>query len=91
MPDEIRMVDEFTQELTLYYKPESPLEVLQIQRIAFCKAKLAKLIDIEVAGREIERRQIDLSPELVMQKLTQYPENLKNLTLASIKGESAHR
>jgi len=65
MPDEIRMVEEFTQELTHYYKPESPLEVLQIQRIAFCRAKLAKLKDMEVAGREIARRQIELQPELI--------------------------
>lgn len=89
MPDEVRMVEEFTQELTQYYKPESPLEVLQIQRIAFCRAKLAKLIDLEVAGREIARRQIDLQPELVMQRLTQYPDNLRSLALATIKGESA--
>lgn len=88
MPDEIRMVEDFIQELSLYYKPESPLEVLQIQRIAFCRAKLAKLIDMEVAGRELARSQIDLQPELVMQRLTQYPEKLKNLALASIKGES---
>lgn len=88
MPDEIRMVEEFTKELTNYYKPESPLEVLQIQRIAFCRAKLAKLIDMEVAGREIARRQIDLDPELVMQRLTQYPESLRNLALALVNGES---
>ena len=88
MPDEIRMVEQFTQELTHYYKPESPLEVLQIQRIAFCRAKLAKLIDMEVAGREIARRQIELQPELVVQKLTQYSEKLRSLALASIKGES---
>lgn len=88
MPDEIRMVEEFIQELTDYYKPESPLEVLQIQRIAFCRAKLAKLIDIEVAGREIARRQIELEPERVMQRLTQYPENLRRLALASMRGES---
>ena len=88
MPDEIRMVEQFTQELTHYYKPESPLEVLQIQRIAFCRAKLAKLIDMEVAGRELARRQIDLQPELVVQKLTQYSEKLRSLALASIKGKS---
>lgn len=47
MPDEVQMVEEFAKELTDFYKPESPLEVLQIQRIAFCRAKLARLIDIE--------------------------------------------
>lgn len=88
MPDEVAMVESFTQELTAYYKPESPLEVLQIQRIALCRAKLAKIIDIEVAAREIARRQIDLQPEMVMQKLVQYPEKLKTLALVSIIGES---
>lgn len=88
MPDEIGMVEEFSKELNSYYKPESPLEVLQIQRIAFCRAKLAKLIDIEVAGREIARSKIELDPEMVMQRLIQYPEALRSLALASIKGES---
>lgn len=86
MPDEVAMVESFTQELTSYYKPQSPLEVLQIQRIAFCRAKLAKLIDIELAGRELERRMIDLDPERVMDQLTQFSSQLRDLALKTIKG-----
>lgn len=86
MPDEIRMVEEFSKELTRYYKPESPLEVLQIQRIAFCRAKLAKLLDIEVAGRQLERRMIELDPERVMDRLTQFSAQMRALALRSIKG-----
>lgn len=86
MPDEVAMVESFAKELTAYYKPESPLEVLQIQRIAFCRAKLAKLIDIEVAGRELERRMIDLDPDRVMDKLTQYSAQIRAVALKSLKG-----
>ena len=86
MPDEVQMVQEFTHELTEYYKPESPLEVLQIQRIAFCRAKLAKLIDIELAGREMARKEIELHPEMVTARLTQYSSSLKAMALEVIAG-----
>lgn len=86
MPDEVKMVQEFTNDLTAYYKPESPLEVLQIQRIAFCRAKLAKLIDIELAGRQMARKEIELNPAKVMTKLTQYSSLLKAMALDVIAG-----
>ncbi len=89
MPDELEMVEQFTRELTEYYKPCSPLEVLQIQRIAFCRAKLAKLIDIEIAAREMARRQIELNPQMVMAKLSQYPDQIKSIALDVIGGRPA--
>jgi hypothetical protein len=82
------MVDEFVSELTAYYKPQAPLEVLQIQRIALCRAKLAKLIDIEIAGRELYRREIETHPELVFEKLTQYSDSLKYMAAKELRGES---
>lgn len=88
MPDEVKMVQEFTQALTDFYKPESPLEVLTIQRIALCRAKLAKLIDIELAGREIRRRQIENTPEIVMAQLTQFSQDLRDKALAHLAGTS---
>lgn len=88
MPDEVQMVEEFAKELTDFYKPESPLEVLQIQRIAFCRAKLARLIDIEWANRELTRKKIQTEPELVMAKLTEYPASLKAAALDHIQGRS---
>ena len=91
MPDEIQMIDDFVKELTAYYKPQSPLEVLQIQRIAFCRAKLAKLIDIEVAGRELYRREIESHPELVFDKLTQYSDTLKHMAVMELRGESVFK
>ena len=91
LPDEIQMIDDFVKELTAYYKPQSPLEVLQIQRIAFCRAKLAKLIDIEVAGRELYRREIESHPELVFDKLTQYSDTLKHMAVMELRGESVFK
>ena len=40
------LVEQYVQVLTTYYHPESPLEKLQIQRIALCKAKLDALYEI---------------------------------------------
>jgi len=88
LPDEIEMVEAFVLELSEHYRPQSPLEVLQIQRIAFCRAKLAKLIDIEVAGREVARREIELHPEVVMARLVQYPEYLRKMVLQEIGQQS---
>lgn len=88
LPDEVQLAREFTLELTQHYRPSSPLQVLQIQRIAFCRAKLAKLIDIEIAGREIQRRRIEAQPDLVMAELNQYPGDLKSLALQEIRGQS---
>jgi len=82
------MVDDFVKELTNYYKPHSPLEVLQIQRIALCRAKLAKLIDIEIAGRELYRREVESHPELVFEKLTQYSDSLRYLATLELRGQS---
>ena len=88
MPDEVRMVQDFTHDLTEYYKPESPLEVLQIQRIALCRARLARLADMELAGREVARHLIEIQPERVMAQLKQFSESIKIVALKSIKGQS---
>lgn len=86
LPDEVAMVNNFSKELVKYYKPESPLETLQIQRIAFCRAKLAKLIDIEIAGRELYRREIENNPQKILEKIPNYPERLKQLLLMELRG-----
>lgn len=45
--NERALIDAYVQELTEYCQPNSPLERLQIQRIATCRAKLAYLYDLE--------------------------------------------
>jgi hypothetical protein len=42
-----QLVQNFIVELNNYYQPDSPLEKLQIERIALCRAKLARLYQVE--------------------------------------------
>lgn len=60
---EKEMMDDFVKELEDYYQPNSPLEKLQIQRIALCRAKLARLYEIERARLEIEINKLAHSPD----------------------------
>jgi hypothetical protein len=46
--DQKALVERYEHELTAYYKPDSTLEKLQIQRIALCKAKLDALYELEM-------------------------------------------
>jgi hypothetical protein len=46
-PREKEIVNNYIQELTRYYKPQSPLEKIQIERIAICKSKLDRLYEVE--------------------------------------------
>lgn len=59
---EKEIVSAYIQELTIYYKPESPLEKIQIERIAICKAKLDRLYEVE-----------SLQLDLVVEKFIQDP------------------
>jgi hypothetical protein len=62
---EKEIVSAYIQELTTYYKPESPLEKIQIERIAICKAKLDRLYEVE-----------GLQLDLVMEKFIQDPDQI---------------
>ena len=64
------LVEQYVQELTTYYHPESPLEKLQIQRIALCKAKLDALYEIEQVKLQIASEDLKRAPDLVMQKIS---------------------
>ena len=64
------LVEQYVQELTTYYHPESPLEKLQIQRIALCKAKLDALYEIEHVKLQIASEDLRRAPDLVMQKIS---------------------
>lgn len=59
---EKEIVSAYIQELTTYYKPEYPLEKIQIERIAICKAKLDRVYEVE-----------GLQLDLVVEKFTQDP------------------
>jgi hypothetical protein len=63
------LVEQYEKDLTAYYKPESPLEKMQIQRIALCKAKLDALYELEQVKLQIACEDLERSPELIMQKI----------------------
>ena len=68
-PNEKALVDSYTQELTDYYKPESPLEQLQIRRIAICRAKLAYLYDLEQVKLALAAKELESQPEKILEKI----------------------
>ena len=45
--EEKALVQAYIKELADYYDPQSPLEKLQIERIAICRAKLHYLYELE--------------------------------------------
>ena len=68
-PNEKALVDSYAQELTDYYKPESPLEQLQIRRIAMCRAKLAYLYDLEQVKLALAAKELESQPEKILEKI----------------------
>ena len=66
---EQHMVDEYAQELTHYYQPQSPLEKLQIGRIAICRAKLARLYEVEQVRLQLAQTRIENNPEQIFKEM----------------------
>jgi hypothetical protein len=67
--NEKALVDAYSKELIEYYKPESPLEQLQIQRIATCRAKLAYLYDLEQVKLSLAAKELESQPEKILEKI----------------------
>ncbi len=63
-PDQKALVERYEPELAAYYKPESPLEKLQIQHIALCKAKLDELYELELVKLQIAKAELEGNPKL---------------------------
>ena len=67
--DEKKLVDDYVDELTNYYRPQSPLEKLQIQRIAICRAKLVRLYETERVRLELVQVNFENFPEIVFKEM----------------------
>lgn len=80
-PNEKALVESYSKELVDYYQPQSPLELLQIQRIAICRAKLNYLYELEQVKLELAAKEIASEPEKMLEKI---PE-AKGLVLAMAK------
>jgi hypothetical protein len=67
--DEKALVEAYSQELIDFYDPKSPLELLQIQRIAICRAKLSYLYELEQVKLSLARKELENQPEKVLEKI----------------------
>jgi hypothetical protein len=68
-------------QLTAYYRPQSPLEHLQIQRIARCAAKLETLYAIERARAEMALLQAQATADQTLLHFAHYPAAARHLAM----------
>lgn len=68
-PKEKSVVQAHIEELTSYYKPESPLEKLQIERIAICKAKLDRLYEVEEIQLQLATEKFARDPDQILDQI----------------------
>jgi hypothetical protein len=73
--------------LVSHYKPQSPLENLQIQRIALCRAKLAKLYAVEQASQDLALLNFNARPEQVLGQIEGFTRASQAMALCIIKDE----
>lgn len=67
--DELALVEAYSQELMDFYDPQSPLEKLQIERIAICRAKLAYLYELEKVKLNLAAKELEHQPEKILEKI----------------------
>ena len=83
--EEKLLVDGFTKELLDYYEPKSPLEIMQLERIALCRAKLKRLYEVEQAKLQIVKDQIAFFPEKILDQLKVEAGIAKTLALEELQ------
>lgn len=86
--DEKQLVEGFTAQLLDYYQPDSPLEIMQLERIALCRAKLAKLYEIERTRLQLAKNAISAAPEKLLDQLGAQDSLSKKLALELIEYQS---
>jgi hypothetical protein len=69
-PEEQQLVDECIAELTDYYQPQSPLEKMQITRIAICKAKLSRLYEVEQIRLKLVQKNIKSNSAQILNEMS---------------------
>ena len=65
---ESQLVHGYIEELSDFYGPTSPLEKLQIERIALCRAKLAHLYEVEQIRLQLAARDLEQNPEIILER-----------------------
>ena len=78
---EQQAMDALVAQLAAYYRPRSPLETLQIQRIARCAAKLNTLYAVEKAKTALALMGSQATDDQAMLQFAHYPAAARNLAL----------
>lgn len=68
-PFEKNNIELYAQDLIAHYKAEDPLEILQMQRIALYREKLAKAYQAEIAQEQLVIQDLENNPEAVFAKM----------------------
>jgi hypothetical protein len=69
--NEKALIESFVKELVDYYDPQSPLEKLQIERIAICRAKLQYLYELEQVKLMLASKELEAQPEKILARITE--------------------
>jgi len=86
--EERELISELTKELLDFYQPQSPLEIMQLERIALCRAKLARLYEVERTRLQLARQTIDASPKKLLEQLGFQSDLSQKLALEQIDYQS---
>ena len=86
--EERELISRLTKELLDFYQPQSPLEIMQLERIALCRAKLARLYEVERTRLQLARQTIDASPKKLLEQLGFQSDLSQKLALEQIEYQS---
>ena len=86
--EERELISNLTKELLDFYRPQSPLEIMQLERIALCRAKLARLYEVERTRLQLARQTIDASPKKLLEQLGFQSDLSQKLALEQIDYQS---
>ena len=79
------LIDQFSQELHHFYKPENPLEIFQIQRIAICRAKLARLYEVESVRLQLAKKALLNDQQKIIEQLSGVGELTKGMLTEQLR------
>lgn len=83
---EISSVKNYVDELVGYYKPQSPLEMLQIERIALCRSKLTRLYEVEQASLELVTNDVAENSMRILERMHGFSGWSKGIAAQLIEG-----
>lgn len=78
-------IDAFAQDLISHYDIKDPLEILQLQRIALYREKLAKAYQAESAQVNLAQQDLQNNPQLVFEKMSFISPVAKGMALEYIR------